>query len=402
MKLEIADIEAARGRIQSYIQNTQCGYSRSASELLGTEVFLKHENDQKTGSFKIRGAMNRLLTLEKDILANGVVACSAGNHAQGLAYSATALGSQAHIVMPESTPIVKVSATQGYGAKVILHGEMFDEAFQKAKELETSKGYFFAHPFHDTKVMAGQGTIGLELFEQVEKLDSVVVPIGGGGLISGIATALKTLNPKIKIFGVVPKNVPGMLRLYKGETLEGMTKKPTIADGLAVKAPNQEICDSFIKPLVDDIVEVSDDEIASSIVFLLERAKTVVEGSGAASLAAALKMKGKWDLGARTVMLLCGGNIDLNMISNIIERGLSKIGRLSRIQVLTSDNPGSLKAVTTIIAEQRANIVEVHHDRLGYGIEMGQTRIDLMLECKGDDHKREVIEKLKEHVRVIE
>jgi threonine dehydratase len=342
MKLEISDIEAARGRIQPYIQHTQCLYSRSASDLLGTEVFLKHENEQKTGSFKIRGAMNRLLTLEKDLLGKGVVACSAGNHAQGLAYSATALGSKAHIVMPETTPIVKVSATQGYGADVILHGEMFDEAYQKAKELEASKGYFFAHPFYDEKVMAGQGTIGLELFEQVEKLDSVIVPIGGGGLISGIATALKTLNPKIKIYGVVPKNVPGMAKLYRGESLEGMTKRPTIADGLAVKSPNDEICESFIKPMVDDIVEVSDDEIASSIVFLLERAKTVVEGSGAASLAAAIKMKDQWQLGRRTVMLLCGGNIDLNMISNIIERGLSKIGRISRIQVMTPNSLVSL------------------------------------------------------------
>ena len=402
MKLDISDIETARGRIQSYIQNTQCLYSRSASELLETEVFLKHENEQKTGSFKIRGAMNRLLTLDKEVLQKGVVACSAGNHAQGLAYSATTLGSKAHIVMPESTPIVKVSATQGYGAEVILHGEMFDEAFQKAKELEQSKGYYFAHPFHDTKVMAVQGTIGLELHEQVENLDSIVFPFGGGGLISGVATALKALNPKIKIYGVVPRNVPGMARLYRGESLEGITKQPTIADGLAVKSPNEEIFESFIRPLVDDVVEVSDDEVASAIVFLLERAKTVVEGSGAASLAAAIKMKGKWDLGKRSVMLLCGGNIDLNMISKIIERGLSKIGRISRIQVLASDKPGSLKAVTSIIAKQKANVVEVHHDRLGFGVEMNQTRIDLVLECKGEDHKRQVIEALKEEVKVIE
>lgn len=402
MKLELADIEAARGRIQSYIQTTQCLYSRSASELLGTEIYLKHENEQKTGSFKIRGAMNRLLTLDQEILKKGVVACSAGNHAQGLAYSATALGSKAHIVMPENTPIVKVSATQGYGADVILHGEIFDESYQKAKELEASKGYFFAHPFHDEKVMAGQGTIGLELIEQVQDLDSVVVPIGGGGLISGVAAALKALNPKIRVYGVVPKNVPGMRLLFKGESLEGLTRKPTIADGLAVKTPNAEICESFIKPLVEDVVEVSDDEIASSIVFLLERAKTVVEGSGAASLAAAIKMKDQWDFGKRSALLLCGGNIDLNMISNIIERGMSKIGRISRIQVLAQDHPGTLKTVTTIIAAERANILEVHHDRLSYGIEMGQTRIDLVLECKGDDHKKQVIEKLKQSVQVIE
>lgn len=401
MKLDISDVEAARNRIQKYIQPTQTLVSRSASERLGTEVFFKYENEQKTGSFKIRGAMNRLLTLDSDQLGKGIVACSAGNHAQGVAYSATTLGSKAHIVMPESTPLVKVSATQGYGADVILHGSVFDEAFQKAKELEAEHGYFFAHPFHDAQVMAGQGTIGLELLEQIENIDSVVIPIGGGGLISGIATVLKAAKPSIKVYGVVPARVPGMYRKFKGVKYDPKEKQSTIADGLAVKVPNEEILSSFIEPLVDDVTVVDDNEIASAIVFLLERAKTVVEGSGAAGLAAAFKMKDQWDLGKRSVVLLCGGNIDLNVISKIIERGLSESGRLTRIQVLAADQPGTLKAVTSIIAKEKANIVEVHHDRLGFGIEMNQTRIDLLLECRSDEHIRDVIEKLKKKVRVI-
>lgn len=390
MKLSLKEVQEAQIRIASHIQRTQCTHSSSASQLLGTEVYLKYENEQRTGSFKIRGAMNKLCLLPPEQLQKGLVACSAGNHAQGVAFSATTLGAKAHIVMPENTPLVKATATQGYGAEVILHGDIFDESYNKAKELEQEKGYIFVHPFNDLDVIAGQGTIALEILEQVKDLDSVIIPIGGGGLISGMATVFKELNPKIKIYGVVSKNVPGMYHLYKNEAFDPNLKKPTIADGLAVKQPNKEILKHFIQPLVDDVTMVDEDEIASSLVFLLERAKTVVEGAGATGLAAVLKMKGQWDLGKRSCILLCGGNVDLNVISKTIERGLSKVGRVARMQLIVRDQPGALQKLTTILAKEKANVIQVHHDRLAVGIEMNETLIEFLLECKSNEHIEQV------------
>lgn len=395
MVLTLEDIRAAQTRIAPYVQKTQLSLSRSVSKLIGTDVYLKYENEQRTGSFKIRGAMNKISTLSKQELEKGIIACSAGNHAQGVAFSATALGSKARIVMPETSPIVKVMATQSYGAEVILHGEIFDESYQKARELEKQNGYTFVHPFHDVHVMAGQGTIGLEIFEELKNLDSIVIPIGGGGLIAGIATSLKTLNPKIKIYGVVPENNPGMYLFKKGQPLEAAIRKPTLADGLAVKQPNLEIFQKFIQPLVDDIVTVDEDEIASSIVFLLERAKTVAEGAAATSLAAAIKMKNRWELGKTCCLLLCGGNIDLNMISKVIERGFSKVGRVARVQLVVQDQPGALQNLTTILAKEKANIIQVYHDRLATGIALNETQIEFLLECRGQAHVDAVLAALK-------
>ncbi|MCB0407821.1 MAG: threonine ammonia-lyase [Bdellovibrionales bacterium] len=396
MTIKLEDIKAAQLRIADHIQKTQCTISRSATAILGTNIYFKFENEQRTGSFKIRGAMNKIAQLTKEELSKGIVACSAGNHAQGVAFSATTLGTKAHIVMPENSPLIKVMATQGYGAEVILHGEIFDESYNKAKELEAEKGYTFVHPFNDPHVMAGQGTIGLEIFEQVADLDSVVIPIGGGGLISGIASAVKALNPKIKVYGAVAKNVPGMYQLFKGETYDPSTKKSTIADGLAVKQPNQSIFENYIHPLVDDVVMVDEDEIASSIVFLLERAKTVVEGAGSVGLAAAMKMKGQWALGKNSCIILCGGNIDLNIISKTIERGLSKIGRVARVRLVVADQPGVLNILTGVIAAKKANVIQVHHDRLAPGIEMNETLIEFLLECKSIAHINSVIQGLRE------
>lgn len=396
MKITLKDIEDARKRIQGHIQLTQSGLSRSTSNLLGTNIHFKHENEQRTGSFKIRGAMNKISLLDKASLKKGIVACSAGNHAQGVAFSATTLGTKAHIVMPESSPIVKAMATQEYGAEVVLFGEIFDESYNRAKELESEKGYVFVHPFDDPQVMAGQGTIALEVLEQIKSLDSIIIPIGGGGLISGMSVALRAIHPKIKIYGVVPENIPGMYHLYHGSSFDPTEKKPTLADGLAVKKPNEAILNDYIKPLVDDIVMVSENEIASSIVFLLERAKTVVEGAGATGLAAALKMREQWQLGENCCILLCGGNIDLNIISKIIEKGLSQIGRVARVQVVVRDQPGVLNNLTSLIAKERANIIQVQHDRLSPNIAINETQIDFLLECRGTDHVNRVIAALKD------
>ena len=396
MKITLKDIEDARKRIQGHVQLTQCGLSRSASNLLNTNIYFKHENEQRTGSFKIRGAMNKISLLDEASLKKGIVACSAGNHAQGVAFSATTLGTKAHIVMPENSPLVKAIATQEYGAEVILHGEIFDESFNRAKELEAEKGYVFVHPFDDPQVMAGQGTIGLEVMEQVKNLDSMIVPIGGGGLISGISVALRAINPKLKIYGVVPENIPGMFHLFHGSQYDPSEKKPTLADGLAVKKPNEAILNDYIKPHVDDIVMVSESEIASSIVFLMERAKTVVEGAGATGLAAALKMRKQWELGDNCCILLCGGNIDLNIISKIIEKGLSQIGRVARISVVVKDQPGVLQGLTTLIANEKANIIQVQHDRLSPNIAINETQIDFLLECRGTNHVNSLIAALKD------
>ncbi len=390
--ITLEDIERARKLIQNEIQITQLGYSRSFTKWLGAKTYLKFENQQTTGSFKIRGALNKILNLNGEEKRCGVVASSAGNHAQGVAYSAARVGVKANIVMPVTSPLVKVAATQGYGAHVILHGDIYDEAYAHARELEKQKGYTFVHPYLDSLVIAGQGTIGLEVLEQLPDLDSIVIPVGGGGLMSGIATAIKTLNPKVRIYGAVPEHAPAMYHLFKGEGQKQSTKRPTIAEGLAIKTATPEICDLYLSKYVDDIVTVKEDEIAEAIVMLLERAKAVVEGSGAIGLAAAAKAN--WNLGEKTCILLCGGNIDLNMMSKLIERGLSQRGRLTRIRVTVFDRPGILHLLTGAIAETRANILQVHHDRLSTHLTFSETQIEFVLETKSLDHIDEIRQKL--------
>ena len=315
--VQIEDIQRAREAIRDTIFKTPLTHSRSASQNLSTQVYFKFENEQMTGSFKIRGALNKILALPPETLAKGIVASSAGNHAQGVALAASRVGTQAHIVMPTTSPLVKIMATQGYGAEVILHGAIYDDAYQHARELEKQKDYTFVHAFEDPLVIAGQGTIGLEIIDEIPD----VVPIGGGGLISGVATAIKALRPQTKIYGVVSTQVPGMMELFKKIKPNEHPPGGTIADGIAVKKPSEVMYSTYISHLVDDVVAVSDDEIAEAIVWLLERTKSVVEGSGATVLAAALKAQ--WNLGKKTCLLLSGGNIDLNIISMVIERGLS-------------------------------------------------------------------------------
>jgi threonine dehydratase len=376
------------------------GTAGSAGEA-ATEIFFKLENEQRTGSFKIRGAVNKMARLTAEERKRGVVASSAGNHAQGVAYAAQQLGVKATIVMPATAAIVKIIATRGYGANVVLHGEFYDEAYAKALELEKEKGLVFVHPFQDPLIMAGQGTIGLEIVEDLPDLDSVVVPIGGGGLISGVATAIKALRPSVRVIGVTSDQAPGMMHLKNG-TQPGPSRRKisTIADGIAVKSPSPIVFENYISRLVDEVVAVSDDEIAQAITFLLEKTKTVTEGSGAAGLAAAFSRPLR--LGKKCCVLLCGGNIDLNVMARVIERGLRRQHRLARIAVVADDLPGNLSRLTAILTEKRSNVLEVLHDRVSPELGLRETRIDLLVETSSDEHIAEILGALKgEGFRIV-
>jgi threonine dehydratase len=394
--ISIDDVKAAREFLKKTITRTPVRLCPKAFSIPGTELYFKLENEQLAGSFKIRGAMNKMNALTPEEKKRGVIASSAGNHAQGVALAAQALGVQAHIVMPVTAPIVKTSATKNYGAEVILKGDFYDEAFEHAKKLESEKGYIFVHPFNDPHIIAGQGTIGLELFEDIANLDSIVIPIGGGGLISGVATVAKTLNPKCRIIGVVSNQAAGMLHLRKGEPIPETKKKiSTIADGIAVKNPNAEMNELYISRLVDEIVSVDDNEIAQAIVFLLEKAKTVTEGSGAAGLAAVMSQGTKLQLGKKSCVILSGGNIDLNVMAQVIERGLRQEHRLARLTVVVDDLPGNLNRITSVMAENRANVLEVYHDRVSPELGLRETRIDLLVETSSDTHLAEIKAALK-------
>jgi len=398
------DIKKAEANLKEITLKTLCEYSRSVSEYVGVETYLKYENQQLTGSFKIRGAYNKISNLSKQELAKGVSASSAGNHAQGVAYSARALGAKAHIVMPHGAPLSKMEATRNYGAQVYQSGTIVDEAYLYCMELNKIEGYEFVHPYNDPMVIAGQGTIGLELAEQVKGLDSVVISVGGGGLISGVAMALKNINPKIKVYGAVAQSAPGMYHMYQSKGKEAPEgAKSTIADGIAIKKPSSYIYNNYISKYVDGMVMVTDDEIAHAMVFLLERAKAVVEGAGAAGLAGARKARKDWDLGKKTALVLCGGNVDLNLISTVIEKGLSMAGRTTRIAVATNDLPGNLNKLTTVLADLDSNIIDVTHDRLSSHLALRETLIEFLLETKDKEHIELIKTKFKEiGVRVLD
>lgn len=387
MQVKIDDIQKSRERLKGIIKETAVDKSFSASQLLGSEVYFKMENEQLTGSFKIRGALSKISSLSKEERNRGVVASSAGNHAQGVAYSAKLMGVSSKIVMPETAPLIKIDATRGYGADVVLYGSIYDDAYEKAKMIEAEEQRIFVHPYEDEQIIAGQGTIGLELFEKLPDLDSVVVPVGGGGLISGIAIAMKSLKPSLKIYGVQSYLAPNMKRLFHDQSLEVSLESPvksTIADGIAVKRASQVMYDTFLKKWVDDLVTVNDEEIAEAIFFLIERAKAVVEGSGAASLAAA--MAGKISLGKKSCFILSGGNIDLNLIGKIIDLGLIRKGRLTEISVIVADLPGVLSQMTALIAQEKANILQVHHDRVERDLQLREARIDFLIETTSHEH----------------
>jgi threonine dehydratase len=390
----LTSIQAARARICEAIYISPCQLSSDLSELTGLPLHLKLENLQRTGSFKERGALNKLLTLSQAERERGVITASAGNHAQGVAFHASSLGIRAEIVMPLATPQIKVAATRDFGAEVILHGASYDEACEEALRLRLEKGRTFIHPFDDVEVISGQGTIALELLEQVPDLEAVVVPIGGGGLIGGIACALKETNPKIRVIGVEPEKQPSMLRAREAGAPVTIATEATIADGIAVRRAG-DLTLPLVSRYVDEIVTVDDEEIASAILILLEKEKTLAEGAGAAALAALLQSKANLRH-RRTVVLISGGNIDVTLLAKIIERGLVKDGRLLRIRVHLQDRPGALLGLTQILARERANIVETIHNRAYYGVSMGETVIDVTLETRGATHITAISHALRE------
>jgi threonine dehydratase len=390
--LTLADIVAARERLRDSIYYSPCPHSQMLSALTGQQVYLKLENLQMTGSFKERGALNRIAALTPEQASRGVIAASAGNHAQGVAYHATKRGIHALIVMPQTTPLVKVTATREFGAEVLLHGANYDEAFAEAIRLCDEQGLTFIHPFDDPQVMAGQGTIGLELLEQVPQLEAVVVPVGGGGLISGIACAIKESRPEVRIIGVQTERLPSMAAAMEAHHPVTIDPATTIADGIAVRRAGA-LTLPVVEQYVDEIVPVDEDEIASAILMLLEREKTLAEGAGAAGLAALLQHRTSLR-GAHTAVVVGGGNIDVTLLSRIIERGLVQDGRLIRLRIHLLDKPGALHELTRLIAEHRANIVDTLHNRAYYGVNLGDTVIDITMETRGRDQVAELLQAL--------
>lgn len=387
--LTLRDIEAARRRIRDHIFTTPCARSEYFSRHLGCEAWFKLENLQMTGAFKERGALNRLMLLSPEERARGVITASAGNHAQAVSYHAGRLGIPATIVMPEATPLIKVSSTRSHGAKVILHGANFDESLVKALALCEEAKSTFIHPFDDEAIIAGQGTVGLELLEQNPFLEVVIVPIGGGGLIAGIACAMKEVNPRVRIIGVETQALPKMQASLAAGKVVTVDVGRTIADGIAVRTPGK-LTFPMVQKYVDEVVTVDDEEIANAILLLLEREKTVAEGAGAAGLAAAVNRKIDLE-GRKVAMLIGGGNIDVNVISRIIERGLVKDGRLVRLTVLVTDRPGALARLLNGIAQQQANVVEIHHNRAFIKSPLGDTAVELVLETRGSHHIEEIV-----------
>jgi threonine dehydratase len=387
--IQLSDIQAALARIRNDIRVSPCTHSETLSTLTHNSIFLKLDNQQRTGAFKERGALNKLLILNEDERSRGVIAASAGNHAQGVAYHAGKLGIRARIFMPLPTPLTKVSATRNYGAEVILHGTNYDEAYEKALESGQQDRLTFIHAFDDNAVIAGQGTLGLEILQQHSDIEAIIAPIGGGGLIGGIACAVKETNPVVKIFGVQPAKIPSMKAAVEAGKPVTLDSAKTIADGIAVRRAGDRTL-PLVQKYVDEIVTVEEEEIANAILLLLEHEKTLAEGAGAAAIAAVLNRKLPL-AGKRLAVLVCGGNIDVTLLSRIIERGLVKDGRLVRLRVHLPDYPGALHRLTGILADHRANIVETAYDRAYHGVNLGDTAIDITMETRGPDHIAELI-----------
>ncbi len=399
--VDLSSIESALGRIRKSIHVSPCTRSETFSELTGNSIYLKLENRQRTGAYKERGALNKLLSLSDEERSQGVIAASAGNHAQAVAYHASNLGIRARIVMPLATPLIKVSATRGYGGEVVLHGSNYDEAYDEAMRLSALDHLTFVHAFNDDTVIAGQGTLGLELLEQQPDLEAIIVPIGGGGLIGGIACALKETNPRIQVIGVQPARLPSVkLAVSEGKPVT-LPAAVTIADGIAVRRVGERTL-PLIQKYVDEIVTVEEEEIANAVLLLLEREKMLAEGAGAAALAALVNRRipllrdstTRGKAGKKVIVVVSGGNIDVTLLARIIERGLVKDGRLVRLRVHLPDYPGALHRLTGILAEHRANIVETSYDRAYHNVNLGDTAIDITMETRGPDHIAELISAL--------
>jgi threonine dehydratase len=385
--IEYQDIQAAEQRLQGHVLRTPCVASQTLSDITGAQVFLKFENLQFTASFKERGACNKLAQLTPEQSARGVIAMSAGNHAQGVAYHAQRLGLHAVIVMPRFTPGVKVERTRGFGAEVILHGDTLEESRNHAFALAEQRQLTFVHPYDDDAIIAGQGTVALEMLEDVPDLDTLIVAIGGGGLISGMATVAKALKPSMEVVGVQTIRFPAMFNAIQG------TQHPqgasTIAEGIAVGTPGRIPMD-VIRARVDDLLLVDEGDIEQALVMLLEVEKTLVEGAGAVGLAALLKYPERFK-GKRVGLVLCGGNIDPLLLAAIIERGMVRAGRLARIRVGARDVPGSLARITATVAEAGANIEEVHHQRAFTTLSAQNAEVELVVQTRGHAHVKEVL-----------
>ena len=390
--LTIDNVYRAHNVLKNVVRKTDVIYAPKLKT--GVELYLKTENLQITGSFKVRGAYYKMTKLSAEEKKRGVIACSAGNHAQGVALAAQKNGIKSVICLPDGAPISKVEATKSYGAEVCLVEGVYDDAYQKALQLRDEKGYTFIHPFNDEDVIAGQGTIALELIEQLPDLDAVIVPIGGGGLISGIAYTIKTVNPHVKVYGVQAVGAPSMKNSVEHGGVETLASVSTIADGIAVKKPGDltyELCRQY----VDEIVTVSDDEISAAILALMEQHKLVTEGAGAVAVAAA--MFGKVDLaGKKAVCVLSGGNIDVTILSRVIKRGLLMSGRSCQLLIELQDKPGQLKNVSRIIADLGGNVTSVHHERANEGSDVNGCYLRIVLETRNYEHIEKIRNALKD------
>lgn len=381
--ITLQQIEEARRALAPVIRQTDLIEATGLSS--GFETYIKAENLQRTGSFKIRGAFNKISKLTPEEKKRGVIACSAGNHAQGVALGASEHGIRSIVCLPDGAPISKIEATKHYGGEVELVSGVYDDAYARARQLAEEQGYVFVHPFDDPDVIAGQGTIGLEILDQIDEVDAIIVPVGGGGLISGIACAVKAIRPECKIYGVQAAGAPSMVEALRNNERKALPSVSTIADGIAVKMPGRityEIC----KSCVDRFVTVTDDEISAAVLTLLERQKVVAEGAGAASVAAAL-YAGLPLAGKNVVCVVSGGNIDVTILSRVISRGLAAQGRLSEITVELDDRPGQLEVVAKIVAEQGANVVSVYHDRSDPETRLNAVYLRMMLETRNEAHR---------------
>jgi len=386
-------INQARQRISDVAVNTPFSYAPFLSEQTGVDVYLKKENLQMTGAFKLRGAFNKIASLSENERAKGVVAASAGNHAQGVAYSAQHFGIKAVIVMPDSTPLTKISGVRHFGAEVILAGSNYDEAYAYATKYGEENGLVFVHPFEDEEVIAGQGTVALEILEEASDLDAIIVPVGGGGLISGIAAAIKGNNPNIEVIGVSASGAPAMKNSFDAKRPIDSVSVRTIADGIAVRDCSP-ITLNYILETVDTFITVDDREIASAILFLLEKQKLVVEGAGAVGVAALMHKKLPHLEGKKVAVVLSGGNVDVTLLSVIIEKGLIKSHRKLKLTVTLVDKPGSLMSLTQLLRDLNTNIVQIAYDRTSTDLEYGDANVTIHLETKGKEHQNEIIKVL--------
>ncbi len=391
--IELSEIVQAKRLISDVVTKTPFVFAPLLSEKVDANIFLKNENLQLTGAYKIRGAFNKIASLSDEEKQRGVVAASAGNHAQGVGYSARHFGIKAVIIMPEATPLLKVTGTKDLGADVILHGDNYDEAYEFALKYAKENNLTFIHPFEDKKVIAGQGTVGLEMLDEINNLNTILVPIGGGGLITGIASAVNQIDPNVRVIGIVSKGAPAMYNSFKAKTILNSKGVRTIADGIAVRDVSAQNLKNILE-LVDDVILVDDEEIATAVLFLMEKQKIIVEGAGATGVAAVMHKKFDFKKDENIGVVLSGGNIDVGMLSVIIEKGLVKSHRKMKLLITLIDKPGALMYLTDILRDANANIIQIDYDRTSTKLAYGDAKITMVLETKGDEHQTHIKEML--------